>query len=343
MSSPQACVVLNPVPRLLADPRWRDRLVWHGHWPNNRAAVAVVGTRGPTADQVARTAELAAALVAAGVTVVSGGARGVDSAALRAALRAGGQPIAVLPCHPAAPYPAENAELYAEIVAAGGGLLALHHPAARLGVFAMRNRLLADTVQGLIAVAADLPSGTLQATRCAVQAGAAVAVVPWPVGSARSAGTLWLAQHGVATIATAGELQQWLQFGVAAPDHGAVLGHNSGVAAAIGQLTGGRRRLPSARRPANTVDANAAPCPSYSGGAAPAAVPAQPGQWPQWAPSWQAAWQLLAASGSTGAAMETVVAATGGQVGTASMALLGLALAGQARQGSDGAWRLGQQ
>ncbi len=328
--------------RLRSDKRWRARVLWHGAWPADGLLVAVVGSRKPTEAQCAHTIALAHDLVAAGVTVVSGGARGIDTAALRAALAAGGRPVAVLPCHLDAAYPPENAELYADIVTAGGGVLALRDPALRLGAFAVRNRLLAEVVHSLIAVAADLPSGTLQAARAAVQAGAAVAVVPWPADSPRSAGTAWLAAHGVPAIGTPAALNGWLAQLV---DRGLDAKNTEQSKALARRLaTLPRRAAASAGRqsPLNTVDASGRPCPSYADFAAAGAVAAplgEPADWWQWPPRQQAVWQALVAAGPRGAVLHSVVAATGADLAAAVAALFALALAGRARQGDDGAWR----
>ena len=99
------------------------------------------------------------------------------------------------------------------------------------------------------------------------------------------------------------------------------------------------RRL---RSPPATVDVSGRPCPSYADFAAVGAVAAplgEPVDWSQWPPTRQAAWQVLAAAGSRGATLHSVVAATGTDLGGAVAALFELALAGRARQGDDGAWR----
>ena len=108
------------------------------------AAVTIVGTRRPSAYGLRIAERLARELAAAGVTVVSGMARGIDAAAHRGALAAGGTTIAVLATGPTSSIRATNRELYARIVASGAAIS--EHPAgvvARRHDFPARNRIMA--------------------------------------------------------------------------------------------------------------------------------------------------------------------------------------------------------
>src|SRR5438067_13089514 len=116
-------------------------------------AVAIVGARRATPYGLATAERVAAELAARGVTIVSGFARGIDSAAHRAALDAGGRTIAVLGCGVDVVYPPENARL-ADAVAARGALVTQFPPGtAPLPYhFPTRNRTLAALALGVVVV-----------------------------------------------------------------------------------------------------------------------------------------------------------------------------------------------
>jgi DNA processing protein len=165
-------------------------------------AVAIVGTRRatPYGERVAR--ELSAALARAGVAVVSGLARGIDAAAHRAALDAGGGTIAVLGTGVDVPYPAAHRALHREIGAAGL-LLAEELPGVRPtnGSFPKRNRLIAALARATIVVEAPVRSGALITAAQALDLGRAVAAVPGPIDAPASGGTNELLRDGAIVIA----------------------------------------------------------------------------------------------------------------------------------------------
>lgn len=124
--------------------------------------ISVVGTREPTRDGIERTRALAATLAKRGITVVSGLAKGVDTAAHTTAIEAGGRTIAVLGTPLDAVYPAENRELQARIVREH--LAVSQFPSgSRFGTkaFPMRNRTMALLSDATIIVEAGEGSGTL--------------------------------------------------------------------------------------------------------------------------------------------------------------------------------------
>jgi DNA processing protein len=159
--------------------------------------VAIVGTRDSTAygDRVADS--LGYAFAAAGVPVVSGLARGIDAAAHRGALRAGGRTIAVLGTGVDIAYPSGHRALHAEI-GARGLLIAEQDPGAgpHAGSFPLRNRLIAALARLVIVVEAPHKSGAMNTVEQALGLGRAVAAVPGPIDSPQSAGANWLLGSG---------------------------------------------------------------------------------------------------------------------------------------------------
>lgn len=165
--------------------------------------VAVVGSRDPSGYAERVTRELCGALARAGAAVVSGMARGIDAAAHRATLDAGGRTAAVLGTGIDVPYPAANAALH-DAIARRGLLLSEHPPGARAtpGSFPRRNRIIAAIAQVTIVVEAGPKSGALITAGHALDLGRAVAAVPGPIDSPRSAGSNELLRDGAVVIAS---------------------------------------------------------------------------------------------------------------------------------------------
>jgi DNA processing protein len=132
-------------------------------------AVAIVGTRKPTREAVAYTAELVESLGEHGVAIWSGGAVGIDVAAHEAALRVGAPTVVVAPAGWDRPYPPQHAELYRAIVAQGGAYLSQVAPErpAQQHLFFARNALLVALAQVVVIVQAGLRSGARNAAKFA--------------------------------------------------------------------------------------------------------------------------------------------------------------------------------
>jgi len=170
-------------------------------------AVAVVGSRScsPYGAQVART--LARELAGAGVSVVSGLARGVDGEAHRGALEAGGPTVAVLGCGIDRDYPRANASLARRIVESG--LVVSEYPP---GVepapwrFPARNRIIAALSDATVVVEARERSGALITADFALELGRDVFAVPGEITAGLSAGTNELLRQGAAPLLSAGDV-----------------------------------------------------------------------------------------------------------------------------------------
>ncbi len=134
-------------------------------------SVAIVGTRSCTAYGLRQASRFASALASAGVTVVSGGARGIDAEAHRATLRSGGRTIVVLGSGLGHPYPLEHRPLFREVIEAGGTVLSefsVDRP-PRPGQFPRRNRIVAGLSIGVLVVEAPRRSGAMITARLAVE------------------------------------------------------------------------------------------------------------------------------------------------------------------------------
>jgi DNA processing protein len=157
--------------------------------PSLERSVAIVGARAATGYGVHVTTEIAYGLAERDWTVVSGGAYGIDAAAHRAALAAGGRTVAVLACGVDRPYPHGNCALFEQI--AEQGLLISEWPPGAEPLrhrFLIRNRLIAAATRGTIVVEAAARSGAAQTMHRVLSLNRVAMVVPGPVTSAMSVG-----------------------------------------------------------------------------------------------------------------------------------------------------------
>jgi len=167
-------------------------------------AIAVVGSRDATPYGLSAARLLAGDLARAGVTVLSGLARGIDAAAHQAALDAGGRSIAVLGSGLLEPYPPEHVDLLERIVRSGAALseFSLRAEPARLN-FPRRNRLIAALAMGVLVVEAGERSGALGTVRHALDLGRLVLAVPGRIDEEGARGTLRLLKEGAAPVGSA--------------------------------------------------------------------------------------------------------------------------------------------
>jgi DNA processing protein len=152
-------------------------------------SVAIVGARAATNYGIHVTTELAHSISHAGWTVLSGGAFGIDAAAHRGSLTAGGPTVAVLACGIERPYPAGHAALFDQI--AESGLLVSEWPIGSEPLrhrFLIRNRVIAAATAGTVVVEAAARSGATQTMSRVLALNRPAMVVPGPVTSAMSVG-----------------------------------------------------------------------------------------------------------------------------------------------------------
>jgi DNA processing protein len=178
--------------------------------------VTVVGTRTPSRMALEVARDLGRGLAAAGVTVVSGLALGIDAAVHRGALEAGGALVAVLPGGADVVYPRAHRGLY-DSVRASGAVVAELPPGGRprRWSFPARNRIMAGLAGLTIVVEAAEESGSLITAEFAGDLGRDVGAVPGPVCSRVAAGSNALLREGAAVIRSAGDaLDELLGVGV---------------------------------------------------------------------------------------------------------------------------------
>ena len=173
--------------------------------------VAVIGARYASDEGLAAAHEIAFDLARAGIVVISGLARGVDSAAHRGALDAGGRTIAVLGTGIDVVYPAENAEL-SEMIAASGLLVTEFSlgSAPEDWHFPRRNRIISGLSKAVVVVEAKEKSGSLITARLAADQGRDVMAVPGTFVGGRNRGANALLRDGAKLVESAVDILQEL-------------------------------------------------------------------------------------------------------------------------------------
>src|SRR2546422_2647367 len=179
--------------------------------PGDRQAVAIVGSRQATPYGLRVTDALAGELSALGFTILSGFARGIDAAAHRAALAAGGRTIAVLGCGLDVDYPPGHASLHAEI-AGSGAVLTEFDPRTppRATNFQRRNRIISGLALGVVVVEAADDSGSLITARLGLEQGREVFAVPGPIDVPTSQGPHGLLKQGATLVETVDDIVEEL-------------------------------------------------------------------------------------------------------------------------------------
>jgi DNA processing protein len=178
-----------------------------GDLPSTDRSLAVVGSRHASSYGLATTARLTRELAEAGVVIISGMARGVDAAAHRAALTAGGSTIGVLGCGVDLTYPQENRALFLEMRSKGA--LISEFPMATPPAaenFPRRNRLISGLSRGVLVVEAAEQSGSLITARCALEQNREVFAVPGNITNRASRGSNSLIKQGAKLVAECSDI-----------------------------------------------------------------------------------------------------------------------------------------
>lgn len=181
--------------------------VWGGVSERDRHAIGVVGTRKPTHYAAGCAKKISYQLAYSGVTVVSGLARGVDTAAHQGALAAKGRTIAVIGSGLLAIYPPENLEL-AEKISGSGAVVSEYamQTKADRQTFPVRNRIISGASFGVLVIEAGERSGALISANQAVEQGRAVYAVPGRIDQPNGMGSNRLIQQGAKLVTCAGDI-----------------------------------------------------------------------------------------------------------------------------------------
>jgi len=186
-----------------------------GEIPAFSYAVAIVGSRDCSEYGLEAAAYFSNALARKGIPIISGGARGIDTAAHQACLAAGGQTIAVLGCGIDVIYPAENKELFRRI-ASQGAVITEYAPGTKpiQYNFPARNRIVVGLSQAVLVVEARRKSGALITAHIAADEGREVYAVPGNIFTRKSLGCHDLIRKGVKPVDMPQDIledyQEWL-------------------------------------------------------------------------------------------------------------------------------------
>ncbi len=190
------------------------QLNYRGEWDKKifAKAVAVVGSRMMTKYGEIMTEKLVGGLVGAGYTIVSGFMYGVDTMAHRVCLENKGRTVAVLGSGLDCLTPAENDNLYTQILEDGGLVMSEFeaNQEARLWTFPYRNRIVTGLSQAVMVVEAGEKSGSLVTAKWAFKQGKKVMAVPGAATSGLAMGTNWLIRNGAVLVSSVNEVMEEL-------------------------------------------------------------------------------------------------------------------------------------
>jgi DNA processing protein len=175
----------------------------------DRFAVALVGSRHASPYGRTITARLARDLTRSGLTIVSGGAIGIDIAAHRAVVEAGGRTVVVLGCGLDIDYPRDNQPVFDQVVANGQGAVVTEFPMGATPEpwrFPMRNRIISGMSMGVVVVEAGVQSGALLTASIATEQGREVMAVPGNVDRPGARGTNALIKDGASLVEDASDV-----------------------------------------------------------------------------------------------------------------------------------------
>lgn len=165
--------------------------------------IAIVGTRKASPYGISITKQFVRDLVAAGYTIISGMAYGIDAVAHQTAIAYGGKTIAVLGCGVDIIAPYSNAPIYRKLAYEGYGAVVSEMPMGlkpEKGLFVARNRIISGLSRGVVVIEGEKDSGTLITARCAGEQGRDVFAVPGPITSPTSSGPAKLLKSGAILV-----------------------------------------------------------------------------------------------------------------------------------------------
>lgn len=185
----------------------------HGHLSHTHTSIAVVGSRNATSYGISTTQKLCSDLASLNVTIVSGMARGIDTAAHQGAIEGSGKTISVLGSGLENIYPAENRDLFHQISENGAVISEFPlfaEPDARN--FPVRNRIISGISLGTVVVEASKKSGSLITARIAAEQNREVFAIPGSIQSFKSIGTHTLIKQGAKLVEHAQDIMEELAY-----------------------------------------------------------------------------------------------------------------------------------
>ena len=202
---------------------------WEGIFPakggsasDRENCLAVVGARKMTGYGRRATEQIVGEIAAAGITIVSGFMYGVDAAAHKAAMDAGGRTIAVMPCGINRIHPEYQKDLYNRILDTGGLIISEYEDdmQPQNWTYPQRNRIVSGLSRGVLVVEADLRSGSLITANCATKHNRTIFAVPGPITSPVSRGTLKLIKEGAVPVTEAKDVLDFYKMSERSIDYG---------------------------------------------------------------------------------------------------------------------------
>ena len=188
-------------------------LYWKGEYNIDRPCIAIVGSRRATLYGHSIARKFASVLSQLGFCIVSGMARGIDTAAHEGALEVGGQTVAVLGCGLDIVYPPENLDLYKQIAVTGA--VASEFPFGRRAdrqSFPMRNRLVAGMCEAVIVVESAVAGGNMITARFAGEQGRQIMAVPGRIDQSSSGGCHQLIRDGATMVTSVDDILEELRY-----------------------------------------------------------------------------------------------------------------------------------
>lgn len=188
-------------------------LYWRGEYVVDRPCIAIVGTRRATLYGRSVAKRFASELARLGFCIVSGMARGTDTAAHEGALEVGGKTVAVFGCGLDIIYPPENLDLYKQIVVEGAVASEFRFGRrADRQSFPMRNRVVSGMCEAVIVIESDAAGGSMITARFAGEQGRQLMVVPGRIDQASSVGCHQLLRDGATLVTSVDDILEELRY-----------------------------------------------------------------------------------------------------------------------------------